>query len=97
MLKTVFTTAIAALSLAGVSLPAQAATIAAGACDDIDYSVHDNANSITAQLEAQGLTVTGVDEWSNCVRAFVVHADGSTGMAFFDPLTLEAVGDGAGV
>ena len=92
MIKTLIATSVAALSLGVVSLPVQAADVSPGACDDIEYSIHDNADSIAAQLEQQGYAVSGVDEWSNCVRAFVVGADGSTSMAFFDPLTLKWVG-----
>jgi hypothetical protein len=92
MIKTLFAVGVAAASLGVIALPVQAAGLSPAACDDIEYSVADNADAIAAQLEQQGYAVSGVDEWSNCVRAFVVNADGSTGMAFFDPLTLRPVG-----
>jgi hypothetical protein len=93
MIKTFITAAFATMTLVSVAVPAQAQSTASVAqCDDTGYSISDNETTIAMQIEQQGYTVTGVDEWNNCVRAFVVKADGTTGMAFFDPLTLKPVG-----
>lgn len=93
MIKTLFATSVAIATLGLVAVPVQAAgSVAPGACSDTELSVHDEADAIAAQLEQQGYTVSGVDEWSSCVRAFVVNPDGTTGMAFFDPMTLKQVG-----
>lgn len=91
MIKTVIAAAFATVSLVAVSMPAQADTKAAAACD-VSYSAADNETAITQLLGQKGLKVAGVDEWNGCVRAYVTQADGSVGMAYFDPLTLNQVG-----
>ncbi len=90
MFKTIFATAVAVTSLAVIALPAQAATTAGYACDT-GASIIGSEDAISAELTAQGYNVTGVEEWNNCVRAFVVKADGSQGMALFEPGTLKLV------
>lgn len=92
MIKTIITAAFATVTLIAVAVPAQAQSASVAQCDDTGYSISDNETTITMQLERQGYEVTGVEEWNNCVRAFVVKADGSTGMAFFDPISLKPVG-----
>ena len=90
MFKTIIATAIAATSLAVVSLPAQAAS---GISCDAGPSIAGSKGLITHELNAMGYRVDGIDEWNNCVRAFVVKADGSLGMAFFEPGSLKLVGE----
>ena len=92
MIKTLITAAFATVTLAAVAVPAQAQSASVAQCDSTGDSISDNETTISMQLEQQGYNVTGIDEWNNCVRAYVVKADGSTGMAFFDPSTLQPVG-----
>lgn len=92
MLKTLLATGFATLTLAAVAVPASAAEPLAAACSTTGYSISDNETAITAGLAEQGYDVSGVEEWSGCVRAYIVNADGSTSMAFFDPLTLRPMG-----
>lgn len=91
MTKTLIAAAIATMSLAAVAVPAYAAQPLTAVCDTSNVSIQDNTTTITMQLEQQGYDVSGVDEWAGCVRAFVTKADGSTGMAFFDPNSLKLV------
>ena len=93
MIKTIITAAFATVSLVAVAIPAQAAT-ATGTEDvscDAGYSISDNATSIEQRLTAKGLDVSGVEDWSGCVRAYVTKADGSTGMVILDPVYLTPV------
>lgn len=91
MYKTIVAVAIAAASLAIVSLPAQAA--AGGVTCDAGASIAGQEDVISQELTAMGYSVDSVEEWNNCVRAFVVKADGSLGMAFFEPGSLKLVGE----
>lgn len=90
MLKTIFAAAVAVTSVAVIAVPAQAAT---GVACDVGASVVGSEEVITQELTAMGYTVDGIEEWNNCVRAFVVKADGSLGMAFFEPGSLKLVGE----
>ena len=91
MFKTIIATAAVVTGLAAVAVPAQAAAATAIACD-AGASITGSEEAITMELTAMGYTVDGVEEWNNCVRAFVVKADGSLGMAFFEPGSLKPVG-----
>jgi hypothetical protein len=96
MTKTLIAAAVATMSLAAVALPAHADQPLTVACDVSNVSIQDNETTIAMQLQQQGYDVSGVDEWAGCVRAFVTKADGTTGMAFFDPNSLKLVaGDAA--
>lgn len=98
MLKTLIAASFATMTLAAVAMPASATEPLTAACSTTDYSISANAGEIAANLANLGYDVSGVEEWNGCVRAYVTHADGSTGMAYFNPLTLEQVGgDSAGV
>ena len=92
MFKTIIATAVAVTSLAVVALPAQAAG-AAGITCDAGASIAGSEDLIAQELTEMGYTVNGIEEWNNCVRAFVVQADGSLGMAFFEPGSLKLVGE----
>lgn len=94
MFKTIIATAAVVTGLAAVAVPAQAATATAIACD-AGASITGSEEAITMELTAMGYAVDGVEEWNNCVRAFVVKADGTLGMAFFEPGSLKPVGDAA--
>lgn len=91
MIKTLISAAFATVSLVAVSMPAQAATGAEDVSCDAGYSISDNAASIEQRLEAKGVAVSGVEDWSGCVRAYVTKADGSTGMVILDPIYLTPV------
>ncbi|WP_323014943.1 hypothetical protein [Devosia sp.] len=86
MFKTAFAAAVALGGLALVALPAQAAT--GGASCTATDSVVGNEDIIAQRLTEQGYAVDGIEDWSGCVRAFVTKADGSIGMALFEPITL---------
>ena len=90
MFKTVIATAVAVTSLAVVALPAQAAD---DITCDVGASIIGSEEAIIQDLTAMGYTVDSIEEWNNCVRAFVVKADGSLGMAFFEPGSLKLVGE----
>ena len=90
MFRTVIATAVAVTSLALVALPAQAA---GGIACDVGASIAGAEDTIKQELTAMGYTVDSIEEWNNCVRAFVVEADGSLGMAFFEPGSLKLVGE----
>lgn len=92
MIKTLITAAIASTTLIAVAVPAQAQSVSVAQCDDSGYSISDNETTIAMQLEQKGYDVTGIDEWNNCVRAYVVKADGTSGMVFFEPQSLKPVG-----
>lgn len=90
MFKTVVATALAVTSLGAIALPAQAAD---GVTCDAGASIIGAEDAITQDLTAMGYAVDSIEEWNNCVRAFVVKADGSLGMAFFEPGSLKPVGE----
>ncbi|KRA42009.1 PepSY domain-containing protein [Devosia sp. Root635] len=87
----IIATAVAAAGLAVVALPAQAAT--GGITCDTGAAIAGSEDVISQELTAMGYTVDGIEEWNNCVRAFVVKTDGSLGMVFFEPGTLKLVGE----
>ncbi len=92
MIKTFIAASLALTSIVAVSLPAQAAKgdTAVPYCDSsVDISA--NADTILQQLDAKGVKATSVEDWNGCVRAFIVNPNGSQGMAFFDPDTLQPV------
>ena len=91
MFKTIVAAAVAVTSLAVVTLPAQAA--AGGITCDVGASIIGSEDMIESELTAQGYDVSGVEEWNNCVRAFVVNADGTSGMAFFEPGSLKLIAE----
>lgn len=90
MFRTTIATAVAVTSLALVALPAQAA---GGITCEVGASIVGAEDAIKQELTAMGYTVDSIEEWNNCVRAFVVEADGSLGMAFFEPGSLKLVGE----
>jgi len=91
MFKTIIASAIAVTSLGMIALPAQAAS--GDVICNVGASIVGNETMISQELTAQGYTVDGIEEWNNCVRAFVVKADGSLGMAFFEPGSLKLISE----
>ncbi|MET3926589.1 PepSY domain-containing protein [Devosia sp. 2618] len=88
MIKIIMATAVAATSLAFVTLPAQAQSEMA--CN-ASHSIVGRENTISRQLERMGYDVQSVEAWNNCVRAYLVNPDGSLEMAFFQPGSLTRI------
>jgi hypothetical protein len=89
--------AAAVVSATGfVTLPVQAAPIA---CDHLSSTsmdpINDNSNSIAASVAAKGIKVSGLEDFGGHVRGYVKHKDGTIGMAYFDPASLNRL-DGYG-
>lgn len=99
MIKIAMTLAAAGLALGAAALPAQANTLAANTVSptscDATYSVRHHEFAIEQGLKREGYNISGVNDWNGCVQAFITRADGSQGMAFFDPVTLKPVGPNA--
>ena len=89
------TSLIALLTVAGVSLaalPAYAETDVFGSGDQ------DLAKAgVIAQLQSNGVNVSGVEEWGGYIRAFVTLEDGRQVMQFFEPGTLQPAAIGRSV
>lgn len=96
MIKILMTVAAAGLVLGAAALPAQASTAAAGTVSpvscDASYQVRHHEYGIEQGLRREGYNVSSVNDWNGCVQAFITKADGTSTMAFFDPLTLKPVG-----
>lgn len=96
-------TIAAVLSLAGIvfaSVPAMAASPANAAhstiCNDTSTpttdAIDDNAGDIITRLSSMGVKgVTGVDNFGNCVRAYITNPNGTTTMAYFTPDNLHRI------
>lgn len=85
--------ALTLLSLGVAAIPVQAASLAT--CST-SVPVDGNEDLYIRQLADRGVTAESVEAWGTCLNAFVVRADGSTGIAVFDPATLQQVaGDNA--
>ncbi|KKC35327.1 hypothetical protein WH87_17280 [Devosia epidermidihirudinis] len=93
MIKFAAAAAFAGLSLAAVAMPAQAASSVGTmvACDSTT-SISDNDTAIINALANRGVNVSSVEDWNGCIRAYVTKPDGTVGMQFFDPSTLQQVG-----
>ena len=79
--RTIALLAAAATSIALLVLPAQAEQSSTESSTKIFD--HEEA-AVMGSLTSRGLDVSGVEEWGGLIRAFVVDADGSTTMQFFD-------------
>lgn len=92
-MKTILIAAVFAAATGAAIVPIQAAnlTINTAACDST-YSVTDNATQIQQRLAEKGISVSDVEDWGGCARAYFIKSDGSVGMAIFDPATLQQVG-----
>lgn len=86
MKSTLIAAAFATLTLAGVSMPAQAAS--AMVCD-ANYDISANQDTLIAKFASEGIVVDQVDDWGGCARITVTAADGSTGFAYFNPETMQ--------
>jgi len=79
--------ALTAATLLGTAAPVLASPFGNGNSDSRDFQ----ATGILNQLQRAGVDATGVEEWGQYVRAYVVQADGSVAMAYYDPITLNEV------
>jgi hypothetical protein len=87
MIKTSLVALATAAALVGVSVPAMADTSG----DGTDNSYLRDAQIAQVELQRNGVTTTGVDDWNGVWRAFVVNQDGSQSMQFFDKTSLQPV------
>lgn len=98
MVKNTIIALVAAASLAGIAVPAFAAsepavvssedTAFGGGSPEMRAFV---ADSVLTELRQKGINATAVEDWSGLVRAYVTLEDGSQTMQFFQPGTLEQV------
>lgn len=51
-----------------------------------------NQDSILAGLRQRGYDVDRIEPWNGCVRAFIIQPNGGTRMMYFDPDTLQPLG-----
>ena len=90
MIKNTVVALVAAVALAGVAAPAFAATSVFG--DDSTPEMREfMADSVVTQLRQQGVNVSGVEDWSGLIRAYVTLEDGTQTMQFYTPGSLEQV------
>ncbi len=79
--RTIALLAAVATSIALLALPAQAEQ---SSTDNNTKIFNHEEAAVLGALTSRGLDVSGVEEWGGLIRAFVVDADGSTTMQFFD-------------
>jgi len=96
MIKNTVIALVAAVSFAGVAVPAFAAPAPVASTDSVFGSGtaefrEISANSVLTQLQQRGINATGVEEWSGLIRAFVTLEDGSQVMKFYQPGSLVEV------
>lgn len=90
MIKTTVVALVAAVAFAGVAAPAFAATSVFG--DDSTPEMREfMADGVVTQLRQQGVNVSGVEDWSGLIRAYVTLEDGTQTMQFYTPGSLEQV------
>lgn len=88
MIKNTVIALVTAAALAGIAAPAMASTSLLESSDaDSDF----DAAYVQAQLDAQGINATQVEEWGEYVSALVTGADGKQTILYFQPTTLEQV------
>ena len=80
--------------VAGIALPAFAASPASDSADsDKGYLTGEVANDYTLlRLKEKGINATSVEDWNGLVRAFVTKEDGTQAMQLFDADSLAPVG-----
>lgn len=77
---------IASTLLAALSLSAAAPAMA-----DTDTVMGLSSYYVAQSIEAQGYTVSGVEEWGDLIVAVVVNEQGQSSFKYFDPDTLALV------
>ena len=91
MIKTSLIALVAVASVSVAALPAYAESSVFGS--DQDFA----KDGVIAELKADGINVTSVEEWNGYVRAFVTTDDGRQIQRFFVPGTLEPASVGGRV
>ena len=87
MIKNSVIALVSAAALAGIAVPAMAASY-----EPAEDSISSfDADYVKYQLQAQGVNADSVEQWGGYVRAFVIGEDGRQVMQFFDPDTLVQV------
>ncbi|KKB07914.1 hypothetical protein [Devosia chinhatensis] len=88
MIKNSVVALVTAAALAGVAMPAMAASDPITAESSSDSF---NRDYVQYQLQSKGVNATSVEQWGNYVRAFVVGDDGRVTMQYFDEDTLAPI------
>lgn len=102
MLRNTLVALVSAAALAGIAVPAMAASdveapiIESPSTDDAFGGGSPEmrefvANSVLIELQRKGINATAVEDWSGLVRAYVTLEDGSQVMQFFTPGSLQPV------
>lgn len=99
MIKNTVIALVAAASLAGIAVPAFAASPEAVSVTESDTAFGSGsvemrdfiAGSVLNRLQEKGINATAVEDWSGLIRAYVTLEDGSQVMQFFTPGSLEQV------
>jgi hypothetical protein len=91
MIKTSLIALVAVASVSLAALPAFAESSVFGSDQDF------GKDGVIAELKADGVNVTSVEEWNGYIRAFVTLEDGSQAQRFFVPGTLEPAAIGGRV
>jgi len=90
MQKLLLSLALAAGTVTAIAVPAQAASVPR--CEIGSSTDHFNYHDNELRVRGLGLNVQRVEEWNNCIRAYVRNPDGSESTMYFDPVTLRQVG-----
>ncbi|AKR54289.1 hypothetical protein GCM10011321_25010 [Youhaiella tibetensis] len=90
MQKLLLPVLLAVSSVGAMALPAQAASVPR--CEIGSSTDHFDADENELRVRGLGLNVQRVEEWNNCIRAYVRNADGSESVMYFDPVSLRQVG-----
>lgn len=94
MIKNSILALTTAALVAGLAMPAFAATLESSPNDtDKSYLTGEVANDYTLlRLQEKGINATSVEDWNGLVRAFVIKEDGTQAMQLFDADSLAPVG-----
>lgn len=90
MYKLLLPFAVAIGSMTTIVLPAHAASVPR--CEIGSSTDSFNADENELRVRGLGLNVQRVEEWNNCIRAYVRNPDGTQSTMYFDPTTLRQVG-----
>lgn len=99
MIKNTIIALVAAASVAGVAVPAFAASAPEISVTESDTAFGTGsvemrdfiASSVLNRLQEKGINATAVEDWSGLIRAYVTLEDGTQTMQFFTPGSLEQV------
>lgn len=91
MFRALSMTAVALIVAAPAFVETAFAETTAVTCSTADASKFQSEATLTAQLEAQGLTVKKIKTESGCYEAYTVDASGTKATLGFNAETLESV------